>query len=113
MRSGWTQAPTTDDGPLMAAFKTQARASATDAEAAFMAEGCSAPTTWSNGPLETYGRHEHLFHKVLFCLSGSITFHTDDADLELGAGDRLDLEPRTPHSATVGPRGCRCVEAAK
>lgn len=84
-----------------------------DAEGAFIAEGCSAPTSWSNGPLETYGRHAHTYHKVLFCLTGSITFHTDSGDVELGAGDRLDLEPGTAHSATVGPRGCRCVEASR
>jgi Cupin domain. len=95
------------------ATRTETGASRLDADAAFVAEGCSGPSSWSNGPLETYGRHEHAYHKVLFCLSGSITFHTDDGDIELGAGDRLDLEPGTAHSATVGPRGCRCVEASR
>jgi hypothetical protein len=50
---------------------------------------------------------------VLFCLAGSIVFHTDDGDIELTAGDRLDLEPGTAHSATVGPDGCECVEASR
>ena len=95
------------------ATRTQAHASPTDAEAAFIADGCSSPSSWSNGPLETYGSHGHAYHKVLFCLSGSITFHTDAGDIELGAGDRLDLEPGTAHSATVGPRGCRCIEASR
>jgi len=50
---------------------------------------------------------------VLFCLDGSITFHLDDGDVELGAGDRLDVEPHTEHGATVGPGGCSCVEASR
>ncbi len=95
------------------ATRTEAGASRADALAAFAAAGCGASSSWGNGPLETYGRHEHTYHKVLFCLTGSITFHTDQGDIELAAGDRLDLEPGTAHSATVGPRGCRCVEASR
>ncbi|HET9724060.1 MAG TPA: cupin domain-containing protein [Actinomycetota bacterium] len=84
-----------------------------EALAAFTAEGCSAPRRWGNGPGDTYGRHAHGYHKVLFCLSGSISFHTDDGDVELRPGDRLDLEPGTQHAATVGPRGVGCVEASR
>ena len=83
------------------------------ASAVFGAEGCSAPRLWGNGPGDTYGRHSHEYHKVLFCLEGSITFHMSEGDVELGAGDRLDLEPGTEHAATVGPRGCSCVEASR
>jgi mannose-6-phosphate isomerase-like protein (cupin superfamily) len=83
------------------------------AVAAFAAEGASAPRFWGNGPGDTYGRHDHGFHKVLFCLAGSIVFHTDGGDVELGPGDRLDLEPGTEHGATVGPDGCECVEASR
>jgi Cupin domain len=79
----------------------------------FRAEGCSAPRSWGNGPGDAYGRHTHAFHKVLFCLGGSITFHLDDEDLVLGPGDRLDIEPETEHAATVGPSGCSCVEASR
>jgi quercetin dioxygenase-like cupin family protein len=84
-----------------------------DAVAIFEAEGCSAPRSWRNAAGDRYGRHDHPFHKVLFCLSGSIVFHTDDRDVELTAGDRLDLEPGTAHAATVGPDGCGCVEASR
>lgn len=84
-----------------------------DADAAFAAEGCSSPRPWRNGPGDTYGRHDHGYHKVLFCLEGSITFHLPDDDATLGPGDRLDLEPGTPHAATVGPEGCSCVEATR
>lgn len=84
-----------------------------EALAAFRAEGCSPPRDWGNAPGDTYGRHSHGYHKVLFCLEGSITFHTPDGDVELAAGDRLDLEPGTEHAATVGPAGVRCVEASR
>jgi mannose-6-phosphate isomerase-like protein (cupin superfamily) len=80
---------------------------------AFRAEGCSAPRPWGNGPGDTYGRHAHGYHKVLFCLDGSITFHLDEGDVELEPGDRLDIEPGTEHGATVGPKGCSCVEASR
>lgn len=77
---------------------------------AFAAEGLE-PHTWSNEPGYRYGEHQHDFHKVLFCVRGSITFHTPDGDVSLGSGDRLDLPPGTPHSATVGPDGVTCMEA--
>jgi hypothetical protein len=83
-----------------------------DADAAFASEGCSAPRPWGNGPGDTYGRHAHGYHKVLFCLEGSITFHLSVGDVELRAGDRLVLEPGTEHAATVGPNGFSCVEAS-
>ena len=86
---------------LMAATKTAGSATLEDATAAFAAEGCSSPTTWGNGPGDTYGRHAHGYHKVLFCLEGSIVFHTDDGDVTLarrrparpGAGDARTRRP--------------------
>ena len=66
---------------------------------------------WTNGPGDRYGTHAHDRPKVLFCLEGSIVFHTDDGDVSLTAGDRLDLEAGTAHGATVGPDGCACIEA--
>ncbi|HZD80751.1 MAG TPA: cupin domain-containing protein [Actinomycetota bacterium] len=83
------------------------------AEAAFRDEGCSPPRPWRNAPGDTYGRHSHPYHKVLFCLEGSIVFHCPEGDVALGAGDRLDLDPGTEHAATVGPHGVSCVEASR
>jgi len=77
---------------------------------AFAAEGL-VPRTWSNQPGYTYAEHHHPYHKVLFCVEGSITFHIPDGDVFLRPGDRLDLAPNTPHSATVGPDGVSCMEA--
>jgi quercetin dioxygenase-like cupin family protein len=83
------------------------------AQGVFQREGCSGPRRWGNAPGDTYGWHSHTFHKVLFCLEGSITFHTREGDIELHAGNRLDLEPGTEHAATVGSRGVSCVEASR
>jgi quercetin dioxygenase-like cupin family protein len=75
-------------------------------------EGLS-PKSWSNGPGDRYGWHEHDYHKVLYCVAGSIVFHTREGDYELHRGDRLDVARGTSHAATVGPDGVECVEAAK
>jgi mannose-6-phosphate isomerase-like protein (cupin superfamily) len=76
------------------------------------ADGLS-PHGWGNAPRDTYGWHEHSYEKVLYCVSGQITFHTNDGDIVLGPGDRMVLPPRTPHAATVGPGGVRCIEAPR
>lgn len=80
-------------------------------EARFEEEGLI-PQSWSNAPEDRYGWHSHSYHKVLYCVSGSIVFHTEDEDFEMEAGDRLDVEPGTGHAATVGPDGVECMEAA-
>jgi uncharacterized protein YjlB len=77
---------------------------------AFRAEGLS-PYAWSNGPGDRYGVHTHSYDKVLYCASGSITFHVEGADVTMKAGDRLDLPAGTAHGALVGPGGCTCLEA--
>ncbi len=74
-------------------------------------EGLS-PHRWGNGPGERYGWHGHDYHKVLYCLSGSIVFHAAGGDFELHPGDRLEVEPGVRHAATVGPGGVQCLEAA-
>ena len=81
-------------------------------ERRFLDEGLS-PHSWGNAPGDRYGRHAHDYHKVLYCLAGGIVFHTPDADLALRPGDRLDVEPGTEHSATVGPEGVECMEASR
>ncbi len=81
-------------------------------DARFEEEGLS-PRNWENAPGERYEWHSHSYHKVLYCVSGSIVFHTRDGDLELETGDRLEVEPGTEHAATVGPDGVECMEAAR
>ena len=81
-------------------------------EARFREEDLS-PHAWGNEPWYEYEWHSHGYHKVLYCVSGSIVFHTEDGDFEMEAGDRLYVEPGTGHYATVGPHGVRCMEDAR
>lgn len=78
----------------------------------FRAQGLT-PHEWSNAPGDAYAPHAHDYHKVLLCLRGGIVFHTAEGDLALRAGDRLDVEPGTLHTASVGPEGVTCLEAAR
>jgi quercetin dioxygenase-like cupin family protein len=72
------------------------------------------PHAWSNAPGDRYAEHVHGYHKVLYCLTGSIDFLVPGRDpIRLNPGDRLDLPPGTPHSALVGPTGVTCLEAAR
>ena len=82
--------------------------------AAMRAEGLSA-YRWDNGPHAVYAAHSHPYHKVLYCLRGSIRFvlTREGQAIELRPGDRLDLEPETEHSALVGPDGVACLEAQR
>ena len=70
------------------------------------------PRWWSNGPGDTYAPHAHAYHKVLYCVTGTIIFHVDGEDHMLSSGDRLDVEADTEHAATVGPEGVQCGEVA-
>jgi mannose-6-phosphate isomerase-like protein (cupin superfamily) len=74
-------------------------------------EGLS-PYAWSNGPHDVYSAHTHGYDKVIFVVSGSITFGLPELDreLSLNPGDRLDLPKGTVHDAQVGPNGVVCLE---
>ncbi|MGH9052361.1 MAG: cupin domain-containing protein [Acidimicrobiia bacterium] len=82
------------------------------AEQAMADEGL-VPRTWSTQAGFRFSRHSHPYHKVLYCLEGSITFHTTEGDVDLEPGGRLDLPPGTEHGASVGPAGVTCLEAAR
>ena len=76
------------------------------------AEGL-APGSWSNGPGDRYGAHDHDYDKVIVVERGSIRFGLDDAgrSVELATGDRLELPAGMSHDALVGPVGVTCLEA--
>ena len=80
-------------------------------EARYAEEGLR-PYAWSNGPGDRYGWHAHGYTKVLYCVTGSIVFHTHDGNFALEPGDRLEVDPGTEHAATVGDAGVLCLEAA-
>lgn len=80
----------------------------------FEAEGCPHPRRWEGRPDEFYDWHAHGYHKVLYCLAGSIAFQNRDGlDYRLGPGDRLDIEAGTDHMAKAGPDGVQCMESYK
>ena len=83
-----------------------------DHETSLRAEGL-APSTWSNGPGDRYGGHEHGYDKVIVVASGSIRFGLPDRGvaIDLAVGDRLALPAGISHDATVGPGGVTCLEA--
>jgi quercetin dioxygenase-like cupin family protein len=83
-----------------------------DIERALSSEGLSA-YSWSNGPGDVYGVHSHTYNKVIYCVSGSITFSLPDMAEEvlLERGDRLDLPAGVRHGARVGSQGVLCLEA--
>ncbi len=71
------------------------------------------PYTWSNGPGDVYGAHNHSYDKVIYVVSGSITFGLPEKgdSVYLQTGDRLDLAAGVVHDAVVGPQGVVCLEA--
>ena len=71
------------------------------------------PSSWSNGPHDRYGAHEHGYDKVIVVARGSIRFGLPDAgsSVELEYGDRLELPATTRHDAEVGAAGVSCLEA--
>ncbi len=78
--------------------------------ATLAAEGLTA-YRWSNNPGDRYAPHTHPYHKVLYVVSGSITFELHPGgSITLYPGDRLDLPAGTVHSAIVGVEGVVCLE---
>ena len=67
---------------------------------------------WSNGPNIEYAWHAHTYHKVLFCISGSINFKVKNDTYILKAGDKLYLPMLTLHKAKVASFGVSCIEGA-
>lgn len=68
---------------------------------------------WSNGPGDVYGAHDHGYDKIIYVVTGSITFGLPDHDrkITMHAGDRLYLPAGTTHDALVGNGGVVCLEA--
>ena len=82
--------------------------------ACFAREGLQ-PHIWSGAAGDRFAEHEHAYHKVLYCLRGSITFTMAPGGevILLAPGERLDLPPHTRHSAVAGADGVTCIEAAR
>ncbi|GAB4541834.1 MAG: hypothetical protein Fur002_10950 [Anaerolineales bacterium] len=70
------------------------------------------PYAWSNSPFDSYAPHKHNYHKVIYVVSGSVTFGMPalKKKFELKTGDRLDLPAGIIHDAQVGAQGVVCLE---
>ena len=99
-----------DDGPRLTRWPHPEPPTDTSLRELYAREGLR-PSAWGNAAHDRYGEHDHTFHKVLYCLSGSIRFLVDGTPYDLAPGDRLDLPPFTRHAAEVGPQGVTCLEA--
>jgi mannose-6-phosphate isomerase-like protein (cupin superfamily) len=64
---------------------------------------------WSDSPNTVYETHSHQDKVTLFVTEGTITFTFAGETKQLRAGDRINVPPRIPHSALVGPAGCQLV----
>ena len=73
------------------------------------------PITWSNEPHDAYSAHKHNYNKVIYVVSGSITFGLPvvKRQVTLFPGDRLDIPAGTVHDAQVGADGVVCLEGHK
>ena len=73
------------------------------------------PYSWSNSPYDIYSDHKYNYDKVIYVVSGSITFGLllQKKQITLNPGDRLDLLAGTVHNAHVGPNGVVCLEGHK
>jgi quercetin dioxygenase-like cupin family protein len=73
------------------------------------------PFSWSNDPHDVYSAHKHDYHKVIYVVSGSITFGLPllKQQVALNPGDRLEIAAGTVHDAHVGAQGVVCLEGHK
>ncbi len=72
-----------------------------------------APFRWTNNPHDVYMAHDHPYHKIIYVISGSITFGfpIEGEPITLYPGDRLELPAHLIHNAAVGDSGVICLEA--
>lgn len=68
---------------------------------------------WAAAPGVEYAAHAHHATKVLYVVTGSITFALpeDGQSLTLSAGDRIELPAGVRHTAAAGDEGVTCLEA--
>jgi quercetin dioxygenase-like cupin family protein len=101
-----------ESGARVIAWPGDAPPTESEIEAILQSEGLSA-YPWSNAPGDRYSPHSHSYRKVIYVVSGSITFGLPETGMRLTMhlGDRLELDRGVMHDAIVGPDGVRCLEA--
>jgi len=60
-----------------------------------------------------YALHLHPYNSAIIVLEGDLVINRDNEDVELGEGDRIDIDINEEHSAKVGPKGCKYIVAEK
>lgn len=75
----------------------------------FKKEGFISVYEWSDPAGTVYPEHAHKGSVSLVVINGSIVFDFEGEKKEITAGQRLDVEPRSLHSAIVGPNGWKVV----
>jgi quercetin dioxygenase-like cupin family protein len=64
-------------------------------------------TEWTDDAGASYEPHTHEQLEVRVVIEGSMTIVAGGRELVLRPGDRIDIAPRQPHAAHVGPEGVR------
>ena len=75
-------------------------------------EGFTYVSEWSDPAGTVYDAHVHHGPVAVFVTEGAITFQLATGPQTVRAGERIDIGPDIPHSATVGPNGWQCVVGA-
>jgi len=60
---------------------------------------------WQDPPGTVYEEHEHQGKTTLWLTDGSIEMKVNGEIINLKAGDRYNVPPKTKHTAVVGPNG--------
>lgn len=60
---------------------------------------------WQDPAGTVYEEHVHQGKTTLWLTDGSIEIDVDGEVINLKAGDRYNIPPKTTHSAIVGPKG--------
>lgn len=66
---------------------------------------------WEDAPNTVYQIHQHKDKVVLYILEGEVTFDFSSTKKVVKAGERIDVPPKTDHSAVVGPEGAKMIYA--
>lgn len=72
-------------------------------------EGFPIVYEWKDEAGKTYENHMHQDKVSMYVVSGSITFDFYGEKKLVQPGERLDVPPKTEHSAVVGEEGCEYV----
>lgn len=78
----------------------------------FRTMGCL-PIDLTDSPNFTYHTHTHPTDKIIVVLEGEQDIRVVDKSFHMRPGDRIAVPAREPHSAKIGPQGCRFFWSVK